>query len=30
MHFWDAYVRRPVTDADVAAEVRRLRGDRQR
>jgi hypothetical protein len=25
MHFWDAHLRRPVTDADVEAELRRHR-----
>ena len=26
LHFWDAFVKRPVTDADVEAELRRRRG----
>ncbi len=26
MHYWEAFMRRPVTEADVDAEVRRLQG----
>jgi 2TM domain len=26
LHFWDAFLRRPVTEADVDAELRRRRG----
>lgn len=28
LHAWDVYLRRPITEADVDAEVRRLRGMR--